>query len=94
MAMALIGIGRSHPSRTFCVCVLVSASYRNFSGTFEMLTNPQYVGPGELLGAVASKILQIYSSSAQTNGNCLKPQDPRTRCVQKWYDYVPRTTVY
>ena len=45
-----------------------------------------------LLGAVASEILQIYSSSAQTDGNCLKPQDPRTRCVKKWYDYVQLCT--
>ena len=86
--MDLTGIGRSHPSTTVSLFFPAKSSYLDFSGTFGMLTNPQYVGPGELLGAVVSKILQIYSSSAQTNGNCLKPQDPRTRCVQKWYDYV------
>ena len=59
--MALIGIGRSHPSPTFARVRVVRQLLRHFWGvTSSRKTTRQYMGPRELLRAVANKRLEIY----------------------------------
>ena len=59
-----------------------------FDGTGGVFSTGQYVGPGVLLKAVAREVLEILNAPAQANGAGLKPQEPRTRPYEKWYDYV------